>query len=57
MPTSLAADDAELRALQGEGLIDESTPELLRRKLALLYRTGVKTILSQFRASAAAHLS
>ena len=33
-------------------VIDESTPEELRRKLGLDYRIGVKRIISLFRAQA-----
>ena len=54
MPSSLGDDEAALEALKAEGSIDESTPDLLRTKLALLYRVGVKRILSQFRAHAVA---
>ena len=44
--------DGQLRELKDTGVVDENTPELLRAKLALLYRVGVKSTLSSFRALA-----
>jgi hypothetical protein len=61
MPTAAAAaavpDDEDVCVCRfacrnAQGVIDESTPELLRTKLTLLYRSGVKTLLSDFRKKA-----
>ena len=48
----LMQSDGQLRELKDAGVVDENTPELLRAKLALLYRVGVKSTLSSFRALA-----
>ena len=55
MPSLLAADEAELWALKGTGVIDESTADKLRLKLALEYRIGVKRTLSDFCKQTLAH--
>ena len=52
MGTPLAEDHTELNELKKQGGLDESNADLLRRKIALEYRIGVKSILSAFRAQA-----
>ena len=52
MGTPLAQDEAELDELMKQGGLDESKADLLRLKIALEYRIGVKSILSAFRTQA-----
>ena len=52
MGTPLAEDHTELNELKKQGGLDETNADLLRRKIALEYRIGVKSILSAFRAQA-----
>jgi hypothetical protein len=52
MGTPLAQDQAELDQLKKDGGLDGSKVQLLRHKIALEYRIGVKSILSAFRANA-----
>ena len=52
MGTPLAQDQAELDELKKDGGLDGSKVQLLRHKIALEYRIGVKSILSAFRENA-----
>ena len=52
MGTPLAQDQAELDELKKDGGLDGSKVQLLRHKIALEYRIGVKSILYAFRENA-----